>query len=74
MEISSMNGKQLIEQQELFSQLTNADDYVLLDQKSHRICAPQDDECHAIIVWTKDGPNDNSPSAEKIVICLNLFL
>ena len=66
-----MGKKQLIEKLELFSQVAKRDDYVLLDQKAHRICAPQDDtKCYAIILWTKDGPNDNSPSSEKIVRCL----
>ena len=69
-----MIGKQLIEEQEVFGQVTEADDYVLLDQKSHKICAPEDDECHVIVLWTKDGPNDNSPSAIKIVFYFFIFL
>ena len=62
-----MIGKQLIEKQEVFGQVTEADDYVLLDQKSHKICAPEDNECYSIVLWTKYGPNDNSLSAIKIV-------
>jgi len=69
-----MNGKQLIERQETYSKVANGHDYVLLDGKAHRICAPEDEQCYAIILWNKDSPSDNSPSTDKIVHCLNLFL
>ena len=52
-----MIGKQLIEEQEVFGQVTEGDD-----------------ECHAIVFWTKDGPNNNSPSAIKIVFYFFIFL
>jgi hypothetical protein len=73
-EIDYTTGKQLIEEQEVFNQVTNKDDYVLLDQ-SYRIEAPpKDDDCCAFIFWTKDSPDDESQPETKIVSCLNLFL
>lgn len=64
---------QLIEKQNLFSQVAADDDYALLDRKAHIICAPQDDKSHTIIFWTKDNPNDNSPTVEEIMSCVNFM-
>lgn len=67
-------SKKLIEKQELLNQVVDAEKFIILDEKSHRICPPEEDKCHPIIFWTKDGPNDESPSDSKIVSCLNSFL
>ena len=60
-------GKQLIERKEIFEKVVNGHDYALLEGNAHRIHAPEDNQCYAIIFWTKDGPRDNSPSSGKIV-------
>lgn len=39
--------------------------YIILE-KSHRICAPEDNRCHPFIFWTKDVPND------EVILTFNL--
>lgn len=45
-------------------------DFVLIGDDYHRICAPlpgDPSKMRSCIFWTKDGPDDNSPSWEKVV-------
>ena len=42
---------------------------MLLENKMNRICAPEpnDKSTWALILWTKDNPNDDKPCPQKIV-------
>lgn len=51
-----MNGKQLIEEQEVFSQVADDDKYVLLDQKSNRICTTAN-FLYLMNTWASGSPN-----------------
>ena len=72
MEINDMIEKQLIKEQEVFGQVTEADNYVLLDQKAQRICATED-ECHVIVFWTKDVPMTMAHQQLKLYFALFFF-
>jgi hypothetical protein len=48
------------------------DEYIRVDQRMHRLCAPPFDEsnkapCHPFILWTKESPTDNHPRWDKVV-------
>jgi hypothetical protein len=51
------------------------DEYIRVDQRMHRLCAPPFDEskqapCHPFILWTKESPTDNHPRWDKVVCVL----
>ena len=46
----------------------DADGYIRVDQRMHRLCAPKKDgPMHSFILWTKDSPSDTTPTWDKVV-------
>lgn len=77
-ELEKIEGKHLVELSQFVKQgklpkvLTETDgqnNYVLLEDKVHRVCAPTEDSnrSYSFIFWTKDDAEDKDPALKKVV-------
>ncbi|KAF8074472.1 hypothetical protein FPV67DRAFT_1445537 [Lyophyllum atratum] len=72
-EVEAFNNRHFVETREqvekgLESGAFDEDGYILINGLMHRICAPpaEDQRMRSIILWTKDGPDDENPTWNKV--------